>query len=822
MKPVPDRRVVARPVSTLSAVDSTEARALAYERDTRALMRRAAGIRDEAFGGILTFSRKVFLPLTHLCRDSCHYCTFARPPRKGETAFMRIDEVMALAQRAQDAGCTEALFTLGDKPELRYSAARRALDELGFSTTLDYLHDAAGRVLAETTLLPHLNPGVMTSADLAKLRPVSASMGLMLETTSERLGQRGMPHFGSPDKVPAARIATMREAGGLAIPFTTGLLIGIGETRAETIDALLSIRDLDDAHGHIQEVIIQPFRAKPGTRMSSHPDASADDLLWSIAVARIVLGPHISVQTPPNLAPGLVADVIDAGINDWGGISPITLDHVNPEAPWPHIDTLARQVRELGRALVQRLPLYPRHARDLERWTAPAVHTAVVRASDSEGFAREGDWSPGEIKSVPRPTSQPRVFTHGSASLERVLAKAERGEELGEGEIVRLFTVRDDDFTTVAAAADAMRRRVSGDTVRYVVNRNINYTNVCAYRCQFCAFSKGKAARQLRGPAYDLNAAEIGRRVTEAWARGATEVCMQGGIHPDYTGDTYLAVLRAVKAAVPTMHVHAFSPLEVQHGAATLGLPIATYLARLRDEGLGSLPGTAAEILDDEVRAVICPDKVTTQEWLDIMAAAHGVGLKTTATIMFGHIEGTQHWARHLLAIRRLQARTGGFTELVPLPFVHMEAPIYFKGRARRGPTWREAVLMHAVSRIVLHPLIQNIQVSWVKMGEGGVAACLNAGANDLGGTLMNESISRAAGAAHGQELAPAEMEELIVGLGRQPQQRTTLYNVAPDEQRRKSYDAAPLTEAIQTPAGRRAQLTGRASTRNRGMQVHE
>jgi FO synthase len=817
MKPVPDRQVVAR-----TTIDSIEARALAFERDTRALMRRAAAIRDDAFSGVLTYSRKVFLPLTHLCRDSCHYCTFARPPRKGEAAYMRIDEVLALARRAQDAGCTEALFTLGDKPELRYPAARRALDDLGFSNTIDFLHEAAGRVLAETTLLPHLNPGVMTRADLANLRPVSASMGLMLETTSERLAQRGMPHFGSPDKAPAARIATMRAAGSLAIPFTTGLLIGIGETRAETIEALLAIRGLDDADGHIQEIIIQPFRAKTGTRMSSHADASADDLLWAIAVARIILGSHISVQTPPNLSPDLIGDVINAGVDDWGGISPITLDHVNPEAPWPHIDTLAKHVREAGRVLVQRLPLYPRYLREVERWTAPGIHTAILRASDSEGFAREGDWSPGKIKAAPKVATTSTVPTFGAALLDRVLAKADRGEELAEDEIVRLFAARDDDFSSVTSAADTMRRRMSGDTVRYVVNRNINYTNVCAYRCQFCAFSKGKASRHLRGPAYDLDAAEIGRRVAEAWTRGATEVCMQGGIHPDYTGDTYLAVLGAVKSAVPGMHVHAFSPLEVQHGAATLGQPIADYLARLRDAGLGSLPGTAAEILDDEIRAVICPDKVSTREWLDIMAAAHGVGLRTTATIMFGHIEGPRHWARHLLAIRRLQAQTGGFTELVPLPFVHMEAPIYFKGRARRGPTWREAILMHAVSRIVLHPVIPNIQVSWVKMGAEGIAACLAAGANDLGGTLMNESISRAAGAAHGQELAPAEMDSTISRLGRRPQQRTTLYGKAPDEQRIKSYEAAPLAEAIQTPAGRHARLTGQTTPRHNGMQVHE
>jgi FO synthase len=793
----------------------SDALVLAERRDTGALMKEAAALRDAHHGTIMTYSRKVFIPLTHLCRDVCHYCTFAAPPRRGAPVYMSPQQVLAVAQAGAAAGCTEVLFTLGDKPELRYPAAREALEALGHGTTLGYLGAAAALVVKETGLLPHLNPGVMSRDDMATLRPVAASMGLMLETASERLSARGSVHFGSPDKDPAVRLATIEQAGELGIPFTTGLLIGLGETRRERIEALLALR-ARNAAGHIQEVIIQPFRAKPGTRMANHSDASDDDLLWTLAVARLVLGGAMNVQTPPNLAPRLLGEAIDAGINDWGGISPVTPDFVNPEAPWPHVDALAAALARHGRTLVQRLPLYPAYVRDKTRWLDAALHTAVIRASDTEGFARGDAWSPGQA--APRATALPRPGLHrpaiGSRGVvfDRVLARAEAGEFLAPGEIVSLFAARGADYDHVCDAADRLRARAVGDTVTYVVNRNINYTNVCSYRCAFCAFSKGKSAEHLRGAAYDLDHDEIARRVAEAWERGATEVCLQGGIHPGYTGDTYLSILRTVKAAVPEMHVHAFSPLEVSHGAATLGSPVACFLERLRDAGLGTLPGTAAEILDDEVRAVICPDKLSTAEWVDVIATAHRVGLRTTATIMFGHVDGLAHWARHLAAVRDLQVRTGGLTEFVPLPFVHMEAPIYYKGAARRGPTLREAVLMHAVARLALHPLIAHIQVSWVKMGLDGARACLQAGADDLGGTLMNESISRAAGAAHGQELDPAAMEALIASIGRRPSQRTTLYGNVPQERRLAGQAAGALAPIVQTPAGRLANTGPRRS----------
>jgi FO synthase len=774
------------------------------------LMPQAAALRDAGHGAVVSYSRKVFIALTRLCRDSCHYCTFAQPPRPGERAYLTPEEVLEIARAGRDAGCHEALFTLGDKPELRYKVARHELAGLGHTSTIEYLAAMCDLVRRETGLLPHANPGVLARGDIARLRIVSASQGLMLESTAQRLCERGGPHFGSPDKQPAARLETLRLAGELRVPFTTGILIGIGETRSERIDALLAIKRLHDEYGHIQEVIVQNFRAKNGTRMAHVPDAPHEELLWTIAVARLILGAGMNIQAPPNLSGDDCGALIPAGINDWGGISPVTPDHVNPEAPWPALDRLRAITTAHGKVLVERLPSYPAYCRDARRWHAAAIATMIVRAVDSDGFARMDDWSPG----LSTFASLPRGATSASAvsnELRDIAAKARAGAALTELDIARLFRSRDDEFHFICEQADELRHAASGDIVRYVVNRNINYTNICTYHCTFCAFSKGTHAQSLRGAPYDLPLHEISRRVAEAWARGATEVCMQGGIHPDYTGETYLEIVRAAKHAAPQMHVHAFTPLEVSHGAATLNLTVRDFLYELMDAGLGTLPGTAAEILDDEIRREICPDKVTTDEWLSVMETAHAIGLRSTATIMFGHVEEPRHWARHLLRIRALQQRTGGFTEFVPLPFVHMESPVYLKGRARKGPTFREAVLMHAVARLALHPVIANIQVSWVKMGTAGIAACLAAGANDLGGTLMNESISRAAGTQHGQEMAPQRMDELIRSVGRLPAHRSTLYGAPPASRIEQSYRAAPLAEiaAIASPQRRRERAAG-------------
>ncbi len=752
--------------------------------DLDELCAEARALREEGHDRLVTYSPKVFIPLTTLCRDVCHYCTFARPPRRGERAYMSIDDVLAVARAGAAAGCREALFTLGDKPELRYRVAREELAALGCVSTLEYLGRAAEAVLEETGLLPHLNPGVMTRDDLAALRPVSASMGIMLETASDRLAARGGPHFGSPDKLPAVRLETIRAAGEARVPFTTGILIGIGETRAERIEALLAIRDLGERHGQVQEVIVQNFRAKPGTRMADAPEPSLEELLWTIAVARILLGPRWHVQAPPNLSYDDFPRLLDAGIDDWGGVSPVTIDHVNPEAPWPELERLRAATESRGLELAPRLPVYPEWI-DGE-WIDPGVMPAVLRASDSLGLAREDGWSPGEDRPVP--------------FVPRDALPLETCDELGEEEIVRLFRARGEERQRVFAAADRLRREVCGDDVSYVVTRNIQYTNVCYFRCGFCAFSKGKLAANLRGAPYLVPHEEIVRRCEEAWERGATEVCLQGGIHPAFTGDYYLSVVQAIREAVPGLHVHAFSALEIWQGAATLGVPLEDYLVELRDAGLGSLPGTAAEILDDEVRRVICPDKVTTDQWLEVHDAAHRAGLRSNVTMMFGHVDGPRSWARHLLRAGEQQERSGGFTEFVPLPFVHMEAPMWLKGQARSGPTFGETLLVHAVARLALHPWITNIQVSWVKLGPEGVAAALRAGVNDLGGTLMNESISRAAGAEHGQEMPPEAMEALIRTNGRTPRQRTTLYGDAPAERREASFGAAPLAEPWNPP----------------------
>ncbi|GAC1346204.1 MAG: bifunctional FO biosynthesis protein CofGH [Ktedonobacteraceae bacterium] len=788
-----------------------EACALARVSDLTPLLETSSRLRDQAHHQRISYSRKVFIPLTQLCRDVCHYCTFAQPPRPGQRAYLSRDEVLAIARAGAEAGCKEALFTLGDKPERRYKVAARELAEMGLATTLSYLAEMADTVLRETGLLPHMNPGVMTAEEIAMLRRVSVSQGIMLESASERLCERGGPHNGSPDKRPSARLETIRLAGELCVPFTSGILIGIGETRLERIESLLALRDLHRRYGHIQEIIIQNFRAKPNTRMAHAPEPDLDDLLWTLSVARIIFGPAMNIQAPPNLSPDTYQRLITAGLNDWGGISPVTPDHVNPEAPWPHLNDLAAQTTAAGKLLLERLAVYPEFVLDVQHWQDPRLVPLVLQASDSDGYARVEAWSPGTQTAIPALYKERASLAyHRTASsimpdITAIIEKALSGTDLTEMDIVRLFQARGEEFAVVCATADDLRRRINGDVVSYVVNRNINYTNICYFRCQFCAFSKGKLSENLRGMPYDLALEEVVRRTQEAWERGATEVCMQGGIHPEYTGETYLRMCRAIKAVLPHMHIHAFSPLEVWQGAQTLGLGVHDFLAQLQEAGLGTLPGTAAEILDDEVRATLCPDKMKTDQWLDVMQAAHSVGFRTTSTIMYGHMEQPKHWARHLLRVKALQARTGGFTEFVPLPFVHMEAPIYWKGKARKGPTFREAVLMHAVARLVLHPQITNIQVSWVKMGREGVKICLQAGANDLGGTLMNESITRAAGGELGQELPPAQMEEVIHSLGRVPLQRTTLYHPASEERRQTAFHAPDLQPVVLTPNKRYA-----------------
>jgi FO synthase len=786
-----------------------EALALAEVPDTHKLTALARQLRDHGHGNIISYSRKIFIPLTKLCRDFCHYCTFAEAPLKDSRNFMTPEEVLELVKQGEAAGCKEALFTLGDKPELRYKEARQELASLGHETTLSYLNEISEHIISESNLLPHINAGTMSAEDLRKLRKVSVSQGLMLESSAKRLCEKGGPHYGSPDKLPSLRLATIRLAGIEKIPFTSGILIGIGETRLERIESLLALRELHKQYGHLQEIIIQNFRAKSGTKMVNFPEPNLEELVWTIAVARIIFGPEMNLQAPPNLSSGNqntannLKALIDAGINDWGGISPITPDHVNPEAPWPELQELSRITAECSgkdetpKIMTERLAIYPEYALNAEIWLDEILRPPVLHVCDSEGFARTDSWSPGQETRPPEIFNPQNNFREMRINLEieKLLQSQKTKTEWSETEIEKLLRSRGNDFDAVCLAADELRKQVNGDVVTYVVNRNINYTNICTFRCGFCAFSKGKMSENLRGKPYDLKLEEIVLRTKEAWERGATEVCLQGGIHPNYTGQTYLDICVAIKTAVPDMHIHAFSPLEIWQGAQTLGLSVAEFLRRLRAAGLDTLPGTAAEILDDEVRALICPDKLNTEEWLSVMRDAHEVGFRTTATMMYGHLEKPKHIARHLLRLRELQkqtscnGRSGVFTEFVPLPFVHMEAPIFRKGKTRKGPTFREAVLVHAVARLVLHPHFTNIQTSWVKMGPEGVKICLKAGVNDLGGTLMNESITRAAGAVHGQEMSPERMVKLIKRINRTPQQRTTLYTTPVGKQFKKSYD---------------------------------
>ena len=662
---------------------------------------------------------------------------------------------------------------------MRYQVAKDHLQKLGFETTIEYLGSMSKLVYEETGLLPHLNPGNMTLLEMEKLREYSVSMGIMLESSSERLCGKGGPHFGSPDKQPATRLQTMKNAGKLRIPITTGILIGIGETIEERIQSLLDIKNLHKEYGHIQEVIIQNFIPKENTRMKKHSPASKEDLLWTLSAARIIFGKDMNIQCPPNLNSDYLDQILDCGINDWGGVSPITIDHVNPESPWPQIEQLEKITNNKGMELVERLAIYPEYIED-QSWYDKNLHSGILELSDSSRYGRHDQWRCGESLSIPASGKHDLWVNKKSGDvsheIKKILDKSIHGFDLDHDEITKLFHTRGDDYHLVLNHADRLRQKINGDEVTYVITRNINYTNICKYSCHFCAFSKGKTKENLRGKPYLINNDEVADRALEAWSKGAHEVCLQGGIHPHYDGYTYIDICKAIKERVPEIHIHAFSPLEVTHGASSLGLPIDEYLQKLKEAGLSTMPGTAAEILDDAVRENICPDKLTSEEWINVIKTAHRVGIKTTSTIMFGHTEQPADWSTHLIKLRDLQKETGGITEFIPLPYVSMESPMYKRGNSRPGPTFNEVLLMHAVSRIALNPHIKNIQASWVKLGKEGALSCLNAGVNDMGGTLMNESISRAAGSIHGQEFEATKMEEFIRNSERRPQLRNTIY----------------------------------------------
>ncbi len=753
-------------------------------RSTAELLSRAIQVKTKQFGSRVTFSPKVFIPLTMLCRDRCGYCTFAKPPAHLGAPYMSTDEIIEIATQGEAYGCTEALFTLGEKPEQRYDVADSFLRSQGLTTTTDYLYLAAKAVVDNSGLIPHINAGALSFAEFSLLKQVSASQGMMLESLNPNLEAHRM----APDKTPETRTASLIDAGKALVPFTTGILIGIGESESDRITALETISDIAQEYGHVQEVIIQNFLPKLGTRMHNHLPATRDEFLRAIALARLILPPWVHVQAPPNLSDDAL-DLINAGVDDLGGISPVTIDHVNPDRPWPRLQDLERQLSANGNQLVPRLPIYPEF--NDAKWISPEMKFQVTSNSDSHYFARADSWTSGGdseppvlVGSLPM-TQEPQWSLIGELALKSVSSEiteicdaALQGSLPDEDQIHKLFTARGSDLRYVTDTADQLRKNISGDTVTFVANRNINYTNICTFKCRFCAFSKGPLSLNLRGNPYLLELSEVSDRVAEAEAAGATEVCLQGGIHPSFDGEYYLQIIDAVKKGSENIHIHAFSALEVHEGARRLGVDLKAYLIRCKEAGLKTLPGTAAEILDDDVRDTLCPDKIKTDRWLEIHRTAHEVGLRSNITIMFGSVEDTRSWAKHIVATRNLQQQTKGFTEFVPLPFVHMASPIYLQKKARKGPTFRESLLMHAVARISYQHLVPNIQASWVKMGIDGVRQLLQAGTNDLGGTLMGENISRAAGGSHGQELTRQDFESLVRPLGRPLAQRTTLYQL--------------------------------------------
>jgi FO synthase len=772
----------------------------------------ASNLRELGHGDVVTYSRKVFVPLTMLCRDHCHYCTFAKPPARLDHPFLSPEEVVAIAEAGRRMGCKEALFTLGDRPEERYDVARDWLAERGFGSTLEYVRACAIRVIEETGLLPHLNPGVMSYEELARLKQVAPSMGLMLETSSRRLSERGGPHFGSPDKDPPVRLRTIEDAGRLAIPFTTGILVGIGETLDERAASLLAIREIHRRYRHVQEVIVQNFRAKPGTAMHDAPEPGDEEFLATVATARVAFGPRMHVQAPPNLSdPEQQLRLLDAGIDDWGGVSPLTPDHVNPERPWPAIERLAARTAERGLELRERLTIYPEFALRPSPFLAGKMRAPVEALMGPDGRAAPHatagpiPWQDPDVSWKPRSTEL--TFAKGAgaglrsdadvvygetdlpertlawrserveprrleAEIRSALSKAEAHRPITDEEAIALFRARGQALEALCSVADGLRAEAVGDAVTYVVNRNINFTNVCYVGCRFCAF----AQREVDPESYTLTLSEVAERAREAAAWGCTEVCMQGGIHPDLPGSFYFDLLDAVRDAAPDIHIHAFSPMEVMNGSTRLGISYREFLQECRRHGLGTIPGTAAEILDDDVRWVLTKGKLPADEWEQIVRTAHDLGIRSSSTIMFGHVDAPPHWVFHIRRIANIQRETGGFTEFVPLPFVHQNAPIYLAGKARPGPSFEDDRRMHAVARVLLDGVIHNVQVSWVKMGVHACQTILNGGANDFGGTLMEETISRMAGAEWGIRMEPSQIRDAITAIGRVPVERSTTY----------------------------------------------
>lgn len=769
----------------------------------------AAALRDEGLvdagrPGVVTYSRKVFVPLTTLCRDRCHYCVFVDTPGQlnllRKPAYMSPEQVLTVVRQGQALGCKEALLTLGDRPEERWPEARAWLDAHGFASTIDYVAHIARLITAETGMLVHANPGVMHPDELAALRPVSPSMGMMLETTSRRLFEEpGQVHFGSPDKDPDLRLSVIDDAGAAGIPFTTGILVGIGETVRDRAESLVAMRDRHDRHGHVQEIIVQNFRAKPRTAMQGAPDADLAEYVAAVATARLVFGPRMRIQVPPNLSdPGELGLLIAAGIDDWGGVSPLTADHVNPERPWPQIDDLAAQTAAHGYTLRERLTAHPEFVRDAARWIDPALHAPLRALADAEGLAADvtphaslpgsahaetsgGRGTEGglplDVASSARPSSSAHPGSTPSAhpgshagvpggvpgSDLGVRRLAERAASdplsLDDADWVRLLRTTGAELDDLTAAADDARRYTVGEPITLVQNRNLTSTGL------------RRTGRTAPGE-FDLDDATA--IAADAAALGATEICIQGALRGDEDPAGYLDLVRAVKRGAPGIHVHAYRPLDVRDLADRGGLGLAGALAALREAGVDTVPGTGVKVLSERVRALVAPGDLEIDHWVEGITAAHHAGFRSTSVLFYGHVETAEERIAHLRRLREIQTETRGFAEFVPIPLPGGDVPLV----ADRAPI-DEHRAMVAVSRLMLSGSIPHVQIPWTRVGRDTAAVLLRSGGDDLGGTLYDGRVRPDTGIEQGIELPVAAAERIARSLMRPFRLRTTDYRVA-------------------------------------------
>lgn len=775
-----------------AAVDAALARAAAGERldvgDAEALLGAAgdrferllalagsvrdAGLAASGRPGVITYSRKVFVPLTTLCRDRCHYCVFVDTPgqllKKHKPAFMSPEQVLAVVRQGQAMGCKEVLLTLGDRPEDRWPEARAWLDEHGFGSTIEYVAHIARLVTAETGLLAHANPGVMSEDELRMLRPAAPSMGMMLETTSRRLFEEpGQVHFGSPDKDPAVRLEVIDAAGRERVPFTTGILVGIGETEHDRAASLVAIRDAHERHqvagqGHVQEVIVQNFRAKPRTAMQGAPDADLLEYVAAVAVARLVMGPRMRIQVPPNLSDaGEFGLLVRAGADDWGGVSPLTADHVNPERPWPHLDDLARMTAELGFALRERLTAQPEFVLDAETWIDPALRPAVAALADAgTGLAAAPAVAPFRPSRLPVQEAEERRASTAPGPGVRRLAEAAAADPLtlDDADWVRLLGATGDDLDVLAATADDVRRYTVGEAVTLVVNRNLTSTGL-------------RAAPTGEAAAFTLD--DVGAIAADAWDLGATELCVQGRLDADAEPTGYLDIARAAKAAAPGLHLHAYRPQDVWDLADRTGLGLDGSLSAMREAGVDTVPGTGVKVLSERVRGLVAPTDLEIDRWVEGITTAHRAGFRSTSVIFYGHVETAAERIAHLRRLRAIQDETGGFSEFVPIPLPGPAGGVpLVPGRAALD----EHRAMVAVSRLLLSGSIPHVQIPWTRVGRAASAVLLQSGGDDLGGALLDGRVKPEAGIEHGLELPVTDAAALVARLFRPFRLRTTTY----------------------------------------------